>query len=173
MEYSEDDPLSYALSPVVKTVPAIVSNKLAVASSPELEQLAMSPAPTNTGSDPGIVVADGMKDEVGVDVGRETGVMVAVEIGRDVEVDVDRTSGVTVAVGIDVGPTPFTVTIRYGEFAPVSREDKLMDVDPGVINPKLYVFALTTYDVTSSSIQVPPVTDGTDDSVFPIAGALL
>jgi hypothetical protein len=38
------------LSPVVKTVPEIPSRRAAVASSPELEQLAMSPAPTRTGS---------------------------------------------------------------------------------------------------------------------------
>jgi hypothetical protein len=38
------------LSPVAKTVPGIPSRRAAVASSPELEQLAMSPAPTRTGS---------------------------------------------------------------------------------------------------------------------------
>ena len=43
-------PLSYALSPVVNTVPAMLSSSAAVASSSSEPHCAMSPAPTSTGS---------------------------------------------------------------------------------------------------------------------------
>jgi len=49
-------PLSYTLSPVVNTVPRLAASSAAVASSPDDEHDAMSPAPRITGSPPGRVV---------------------------------------------------------------------------------------------------------------------
>ena len=63
MAYWADVPLSYALSPVVKTVPAIPPSSRAVALSPLDEHDAMSPAPTRTAS--AAAVTAGARDSVG------------------------------------------------------------------------------------------------------------
>ncbi len=75
------------MSPRPATVPIIPSSKLAVASSPELAQLAMSPAAISTGSGAAVAVGDGLgggKEGVAVGEGRRVGAALGVAVGLDV-----------------------------------------------------------------------------------------
>src|SRR5512140_2382752 len=92
---------------------------------------AMSPAPTITGS---------LEDGVGVGLATEVAVGVAVAVGVEVGsgVLVGVKVGVGEGVGVAVGGVPPTrSSINWGAWLPVSREEKLIDLEPGVMTPKL------------------------------------
>ena len=145
-------------------------------------------------------MVDVLGEPVGVDVGVFTGVLVGIDIGVTagilVGVGVAVTAGILVGVGeivelatgvgvlvstgksVDVAVAareddPVILTINLGEFAPDSRDARLIAVEPGVVTPKLNVPSPVTYDVTSNVTQVPPTTAGEDTRVLPIAGALV
>jgi hypothetical protein len=118
----------------------------------------------------GVKVNVGVGVFVGVPVEVAVGVFVGVKVNVDVLVGVGVFVGVLVSVSVANGPL-ITSIINSGGLAP-SRLERLIAVLSVEVMTKLYCPSPTTNEVTSATVQVPPLIGPELPTVAPKAGAL-
>jgi len=104
-----------------------------------------------------------------------TAIAVAVGLGGiTTGIAVVVTTGMLVGAETTTGLVDwFTLMTNLGEFAPDSRDARLIAVQSGAVIPKLKVPSPVIKEVTSRVTQVPPETVEEEANVLPNAGAFL